>query len=72
METIQNNIRQYRKLKGLTQWDVARHLGFNSIDRISKWEHGKQYPHVTNLILMAELFSVHAEELYSEIKTNQE
>ena len=64
METIQNNIRQYRKLKGFTQWHVAKHLGLSSIDRISKWEHGKQYPHVVNLLMMAKLFGCHAEELY--------
>ena len=66
MEHIQNNLRQYRKQKGLTQWDVARHLGFKSIDRISKWEHGKQYPHITNLIQMARLFECHAELLYMQ------
>ena len=64
METIQNNIRYYRKLKGFTQWDVARHLGFSSIDRISKWEHGKQWPHARNLIQIAHLFECDVEELY--------
>jgi transcriptional regulator with XRE-family HTH domain len=67
METIQNNLRHYRKLKGLTQWDVARHLGFKSIDRISKWEAGKQWPHARNLLQIAELLQIHAEELYKKI-----
>lgn len=65
MKSIQNNLRYYRKQKGLTQWDVARHLGFKSIDRISKWEAGKQWPHATNLLKMAALFLCHAEQLYS-------
>ena len=65
MTTIQNNLRHYRKLKGLTQWDVARHLGFNSIDRISKWESGKMWPHVSNLLKIANLLEVQCEDLYS-------
>lgn len=64
MKTIQNNLRVYRKQKKLTQKQVAHYLGFTSIDRISKWENGLQYPHVTNLIKMAELLGCHAEELY--------
>lgn len=67
METIQNSIRYYRKLKGLTQWDVARHLGHKDIIQISKWENGKFYPHVLTAIKLAELYGVHAEELYSNI-----
>ena len=66
MVCIQNNIRFYRKQKGLTQWDVALYLGFNIIGRISKWEHGKQFPHVKNLLQMAVLIGIHAEELYSQ------
>ncbi len=65
METIQNNLRHYRKLKGLTQWDVARHLGFKSIDRISKWEAGKQWSHITSALAIARLFEITVEQLYS-------
>ena len=65
MNTIQNNLRHYRELKCLTQQQVADYLGFKSTARISKWEKGVQYPHVTNLLLLAKLFGIHAEELYS-------
>ncbi len=61
---IINRLKEIRKSRGLTQWQVANHLGFKSIDRISKWEHGRQYPNVPNLIELAKLFGVHAEELY--------
>lgn len=64
MKTIHNNLRYYRKQRNLTQWQVAEYLGLQSTDRISKWENGTQYPHVTNLLKMAELYQCHAEELY--------
>lgn len=66
MKAIQNNLREYRKRKGLTQLQVAQHLGFRSTDRISKWETGKMYPHVINLIKLAKLLETKAEELYVE------
>ncbi len=61
---IHNTIREHRTRLGIRQLDVACHLGFNNTDRISKWEHGLAYPSVVNLIQMAKLFGVHAEELY--------
>lgn len=64
METIQNNLRHYRKLKGLTQWDVARHLGHKDIIQISKWENGKFYPHVLTAIKLAEFLGITMSELY--------
>ena len=64
METIQNNLRYYRKLKGLTQWDVARHLGHKDIIQISKWEHGKFCPHVFTAIKIAKFLGVTTEDLY--------
>lgn len=64
---IQNSLRFYRIQKGLTQWQVAAHLGFKSIDRISKWEHGVKYPHVTNLFKLAKLYEVSSDRFYDII-----
>ena len=64
MEKIQNNIRYYRKLKGLTQWDVARHLGHKDIIQISKWENGRFYPHVLTAIKLTKLLGVSVNDLY--------
>lgn len=64
MAYIQNNLRFYRKQKGLSQWDVARALGFKSNDRISKWESGLMYPHVKNLIKLGQLLEVKIEDIY--------
>lgn len=64
MKTIQNNLRHYRELKGLTQQQVADYLGFKSTARISKWEKGLQYPHVTNFILLLVLLETEAQSIY--------
>ncbi len=68
MKNIPNKLREYRQLSNLTQSDVAEKLGFKSTDRISRWEKGRQYPHVVNLIQLAKLYGVHAEELYLDCK----
>ena len=57
-------IRQCRKQRGLTQKQVAEHLGMNSIDRISKWEHGTLHPHVLTAIKLAKFLEVRVEDLY--------
>ena len=68
MKNIPNRIREFRKRNNLRQIDVAEKLGFKSTDRISRWEKGLQYPHVTNLLQLAKLFGVHAEEGYEDVK----
>lgn len=61
---IHNTIKENRKRINVTQKYVADYLDLQSTDRISRWEKGLTYPHVTNLLKLAELFGVHAEELY--------
>jgi repressor LexA len=70
MKTIQNSLRHYRELKGLTQQQVADYMGFKSTARISKWEKGVQYPHVNNLFKLAKLFGVKGEDLYFQLTTS--
>lgn len=67
MKTIQNNLRHYRELKGLTQQQVADYLGFKSSSRIAKWEKGVMYPHVRHFVRLVELFEVTPKEIYEEI-----
>ncbi len=64
-ETIM--IRHYRKQKGLTQKQVAEHLGHKDIIQISKWEHGKFYPHVLTAIKIAKFLDVSVEEIYPKL-----
>lgn len=65
-KTIQNNLRECRNRVNLKQIDVAHALGFKSEARISRWENGTAYPHALNLLKLAKIYSVKAEELYSE------
>ena len=64
MENTKIMIRYYRKLKGLTQWDLAKKLGHKDIIQISKWENGKFYPHVLTAIEIAKLLEVSVECLF--------
>jgi transcriptional regulator with XRE-family HTH domain len=55
-------IAELRKSSGLTQQDVARHLGITD-KTVSKWECGKGYPDITIIPALAELFHVTSDEI---------
>lgn len=61
---IPNNLKKYRLKAGLKQTDVAQVLGLSSTDRISRWENGLKYPHVTNLFKLGKLYNINVQELY--------
>ncbi len=64
---IPNALREYRKLNNLRQIDVAQKLGFCTTDRISRWEKGMTFPHITNLFKLSVLYQVPPHELYQEL-----
>ena len=68
MKTIAQLLREGRERKGLTQWQVAQHLGFKSMDRISRWETGKAEPSAKNLRRLIALYEIPAEEVYAVLK----
>lgn len=68
MQNHPNNLREFRKAKGMLQIDVAQLLGHLNSDRMSDWEKGKGMPSVVNLFKLASIYSVRAEDLYREIK----
>lgn len=57
-----NNIRKYRKLKNLTQAQLADFLCVTA-QNVSKWEKGISLPDISNLWKLANIFSVSLEEL---------
>lgn len=59
---IGENIRRLRRLRDLTQEEVAAHLGI-SFQSISKWERGDGYPDITMLPALANYFDVSVDEL---------
>lgn len=64
---IPNNFKKYRLEKGLTLKQVARHLGLDCEDRLSRWENGHTYPHVTNLFKLCSLYQVSPSEIYPDL-----
>ncbi len=56
------NIAVYRKIKGLTQTELADRLGVTN-KAVSKWESGQCYPDVTFFPIMSSLFGVSIEDL---------
>jgi len=64
---IPNTLREHRKKAGLTVMEVARALGFTSAERISAWEKGQSYPHITNLAKLSKLFGVQVHALYQNL-----
>lgn len=65
--TLGEVLKQHREGCKMTQEFVAEALGV-SRQAVSKWESGKSDPSTTNLIALAKLFGVEAEELLRETK----
>ncbi|MDE2031039.1 MAG: helix-turn-helix transcriptional regulator [Patescibacteria group bacterium] len=62
-----NTLKEHRLKAGLTQRQVSSYMGFNSEDRISRWEQGQAFPSLQNTLKLAKLFNVHPGELYPEL-----
>jgi transcriptional regulator with XRE-family HTH domain len=61
---IINTLQYHRRQHYLSQKHIADLLGFQSTDRISRWEAGLAYPHLVNALKLAKLYDVSVEELY--------
>ncbi len=64
MVTIQlgNKIARKRKERGLTQEELAHHLGVSK-PAVSKWESGQSYPDILLLPVLASYFNISVDEL---------
>jgi transcriptional regulator with XRE-family HTH domain len=61
---IANQLRKYRRARGLTQREVARILGFTNVSSLSRWEHGVCLPSVMNMFRLAALYRTLVDALY--------
>lgn len=61
-KNLAGNIRTYRKLRGLTQGELARRL-YVTAQNVSKWETGKSVPDIENLCKLAQVFAVTPDRL---------
>ncbi|UED82099.1 helix-turn-helix domain-containing protein [Lysinibacillus sp. CD3-6] len=69
---LKDRLRELRKARGYSQQDIARELNI-SRQAISKWENGKSYPDLDNLILLSTFYDVPLDNFFcSEIRKNQE
>lgn len=64
---FQNSLRDHRTKAGLLQRDVAKLLGMDCADRLSRWENGQAVPSIVNLFKLAVLFKVEPHLLYPEL-----
>lgn len=60
-----NNLKKLRKEKNISQEQLAKKLNI-SRQAISKWESGKAYPDIDNLILLRNIFDISLDELIME------
>ena len=59
---LAENIKALRKKKGMTQEELAEDLHI-SAQAVSKWESGASDPSTSNLLALAKLYGVSAEDL---------
>ena len=57
MANFSERIKELRRKKGMTQEALGKVLGIRQ-DAISTYEHGKFYPEVRNLLILADYFGV--------------
>lgn len=68
---IGENIKRKRLEKGLTQEEVARHIGI-STQSVSKWERCEGYPDIEILPILANYFKISIDELLGVSLTEKE
>lgn len=61
------NIREHRVKKGLTQEQLAYHLGVSS-QTVSRWENGTTYPDIVMLPILADYFDISIDTLMGYAK----
>lgn len=57
-------LKQKRLKANLSQWDVAKKLGYSSAQFISNWERGVANPPINALRKIGELYSISPEDLF--------
>ena len=59
-----NQLRRYRKARGLSQVEAARILGLKSTARLSRWENGSCMPTAMNMLWLAATYHTLVDALY--------
>jgi transcriptional regulator with XRE-family HTH domain len=64
---IFNQLRKYRKARGLKQRDAARILGLRDSSSISKWERGVRLPSAAQMFRLAALYRTLVDALFIDV-----
>jgi transcriptional regulator with XRE-family HTH domain len=77
MSKLGENIKRYRKSKGLTQEQLANLLGYKGKSAVANWEKGYNSPTDDKIEMMLDIFGVDANTLYgwynaAQIKSDAE
>ena len=67
MRRVANRLKRYRRVRGLSQKDVARIMGFKNSNRISRWEEGLAMPSARNVFKLAQIYRTMADALYMDL-----
>jgi len=67
MRYVANRLKRHRKVRGLSQKDVARILGVKNSSMISRWERGLSLPSTLNVFKMALIYRTMADALYMDL-----
>lgn len=67
MTELMNQLRFYRAQMGLTQEQIAEHIGV-SRQAVAKWEKGETLPDIDSCIRLADLFNVSVDMLVRNLK----
>ena len=65
--SLSDNLRALRKQKGYSQEQLAERLNV-SRQAVSKWENGASDPSTSNLLALAKLYGISAEDLLKEVE----
>ncbi|MGH8633274.1 MAG: helix-turn-helix transcriptional regulator, partial [Burkholderiales bacterium] len=63
---VTNRLWRYRKIRELSQKDIARLLGHKNTAHVSRWENGTKTPTLENALLLAHILKAPVEALFSE------
>lgn len=67
-KTLGETLKEHRIRCHMTQEFVAEHLGV-SRQAVSKWENGSSDPSTSNLLALAKLYGISAEELLKDVQS---
>lgn len=63
MENFYKVLKELREVKGMSQVQLGKALGYKSHSIIAQWESGKIFPAIENLIAIAKYFDVSVDYL---------